>query len=149
MDMLTIGKMMTIIGILLIIGEMLTGASALFLAVIGLIFMIGGLGIELSGMTDYGLILTLIASIGACVFFFIFVWGKKQSKDGNMSVDRNGYEGQTFIAKQELTSGSTVNGMDVFGISFEVTNQGEIDIAVGDEVVVVKESVRRLYVKRV
>ncbi|MCY9861193.1 hypothetical protein OTK49_01465 [Vibrio coralliirubri] len=150
MDMvLTVGKVMTLVGIMLIICEMMTGASALFLAVLGLIFVIGGVGIELSGMTHYGVITTFIACIAASVFFFLFIWGKSQSKDDSRKLDNNGYEGLTFRVSQPIPAGKTVNDMTAFGINFEVTNQGELDLAEGDEVVVNKESVRRLYIQKV
>lgn len=139
---------MMLIGAILIGIEMVTGcATALFLLVLGVIFAVTGLVIEITGLTSSLMIFAFIASLSVAAFFFLKVWGKNNRKS-NVNLDGNIYEGEKFVADKAIPAGGTAE-VNVFGISWLCSIENDqAQIEAGDEVIIVKADVGRLIVRK-
>ena len=139
---------MILIGAILIGIEMITGcATALFLLILGLIFSVTGVFIEFTGVTSLPMIAATITSLATSAFFILKNWGKNNRKS-NANLDGNIYEGETFVADKTIPTDGTTK-VNVFGISWVCRiENGQVQIDVGDEVIIVKADVGKLIVRK-
>ncbi|KDM90987.1 NfeD family protein [Photobacterium galatheae] len=136
-----------LLGAFLIALEMLTGISALFLLVLGAIFLLTGGIMEATGLTSTPMIVALVASLAVAAFFALKVWGKNDNK-ARGTVDGNLYEGETFVLAEDL-SADTHTEVHVFGLKWRCrVEAGHPPIRAGDEVVIVKADVGKITVRK-